>query len=60
MPSLTDLLLEGREIQEHRPWPRVHSRCFRLEICGTRARTGPLELVGALGRTLDGAHGDDG
>src|SRR4051794_18389773 len=23
MPSLTDLLLEGREIQEHRPWPRA-------------------------------------
>ena len=32
MPSLIDLMLEGRQIQQHGPWPRAVVDALRLEI----------------------------
>ena len=40
MPSLIDLMLEGREVEQHRPWPRAVVDAPRLEFCrrATRSR----------------------
>jgi len=51
MPSLIDLMLEGRQVQQHSPWPRATVDCFGLDICGKRAGTGTLEPTRPLGRT---------
>ena len=49
MPSLIDLMLEGRKIQQHSPWPRVVVDAHRLEICSQRTGAGTLEPAWPLG-----------
>ena len=49
MPSLIDLMLQGRRVAQHGPWPR-RGRCGRLECCalGELAR-GRWSLLGLWG-----------
>jgi Ni,Fe-hydrogenase III large subunit len=49
MPSLTDLMLSGREVQQHRPWPRamVDASVWKFEA-GELAQ-GRLGLLGLWG-----------
>ena len=60
MPSLIDLMLEGRQVQHHSPLATIRGRCLHLEFCSKRAGTGSLELARPLGGTLNGAYGDHG
>ena len=60
MPSLIDLMLEGRKVQQHRPWPRAVVDAAAWIFAVNELGAGTLELAWPLGRTLDGAHGDHG
>lgn len=49
MPSLTDLVLEGRSIPQHRPWPRVAVDASIWEFAAGELRHGRWSLLGLWG-----------
>ncbi|MBR1124028.1 NADH-quinone oxidoreductase subunit C [Bradyrhizobium lablabi] len=49
MPSLTDLVLEGRSIPQHRPWPRVAVDTSIWEFAAGELAHGRWSLLGLWG-----------
>ncbi len=49
MPSLIDLMLEGRKIQQHSPWPRVVVDAHLWKFAAGELAQGALEPAWPLG-----------
>src|SRR4051794_38900205 len=49
MPSLIDLMLEGRKIQQHHPWPRVVVDAAVWQFAASELAQGRWTLVGLWG-----------
>jgi Ni,Fe-hydrogenase III large subunit len=49
MPSLIDLMLEGREVQQHRPWPRAVVDASVWNFAASELRYGRWGLLGLWG-----------
>ena len=49
MPSLIDLILEGREILQHRPWPRAVVGAYLWRFAANELAQGRLSLLGLWG-----------
>jgi Ni,Fe-hydrogenase III large subunit len=49
MPSLTDLMLEGRKIQQHNPWPRVEVDAAVWQLAASELARGRWSLLGLWG-----------
>jgi Ni,Fe-hydrogenase III large subunit len=67
MPSLTDLILKGREIQQHSPWPRAVVDAAGWNLAATALSQGRLSLLGLWGELstvhmaiMDGQNADVG
>jgi Ni,Fe-hydrogenase III large subunit len=49
MPSLTDLMLEGRKIEQHNPWPRVEVDAAVWQFAVSELAQGRWSLLGLWG-----------
>ncbi|MGB8401941.1 NADH-quinone oxidoreductase subunit C [Bradyrhizobium sp.] len=49
MPSLTDLLREGRKVQQHRPWPRTMVDASVWKFAASELAQGRWSLLGLWG-----------
>ena len=49
MPSLIDLMLEGRKVGQHGPWPRVVGRCPVWNFAASELAHGRWSLLGLWG-----------
>ena len=49
MPSLTDLMLEGRKIQQHNPWPRAEVDAAVRQFAASELARGRWSLLGLWG-----------
>ncbi|MGA9299300.1 MAG: NADH-quinone oxidoreductase subunit C, partial [Bradyrhizobium sp.] len=55
MPSLIDLMLEGRQVQHHSPWPRSVVLAPVWNFAASELAHGRWSLLGLWGETL-GVH----
>ena len=51
MPSLIDLMLEGRKVEQHGPWPRAVVDASIWQFADQRTGAGTLEPARPVGRT---------
>src|SRR4051794_6509775 len=49
MPSLIDLMLEGRKIEQHNPWPRAVVDVSLWNLAARELANGRLNLLGLWG-----------
>ena len=49
MPSLTDLMQQGRKVQQHGPWPRAVVDAAGWKFAANELAQGRLSLLGLWG-----------
>ena len=49
MPSLTDLMLEGRKVEQHGPWPRAVVNASIWQFATGQLAVGHWSLLGLWG-----------